>query len=337
MLKQEKIDSINNLAQSLTSIPVDQLVTNTASWGPINFELAREDLDLTFSLCNHLQALPISILPDVIADKIIESISKSGQTILKIKQFNIENGNPTGNRDVLIAEVKSNAENLLNATKDWIPFLAYQKGDVQQNIEELSSAVSQAKKILEKSVTDTDNTKKEIDGIIVAAREASASAGVAVFTSDFEGQANTLEGQAKDWLLYTTVLAVVTLLASIIFLFIPINATATSAQIFQYISTKLILFIVLITATIWCGRIYKALKHQVTSNRHRANALKTFQAFVRAASDDSIRDAVLLETTSAIFSNSASGYLDTTDSSSDSSKRVYEIVKSTAEVSKLSN
>ena len=75
MLTQEKIDSINTLSDSLTSVPIEKLVINTASWGPINFELAREDLSLTFSLCNHLKSLPISILPDAIANLIIAAIT----------------------------------------------------------------------------------------------------------------------------------------------------------------------------------------------------------------------------------------------------------------------
>lgn len=78
------------------------------------------------------------------------------------------------------------------------------------------------------------------------------------------------------------------------------------------------------------SRIYKALKHQITVNKHRANALKTFQAFVKAASNDNTRDAVLIETTRSIFANSPSGYLDTTDASSDSNTKILEIIKGSA-------
>lgn len=334
MLSDDKVKSINELANSLISTPIDNLVTNTANWGAINFEPAREDLNLLFSLCNHLQSLPISILPESIADKIIEAITKAGATITKIKGFDIQNGNPAGTKEQIITEIKVNAENLLNVTKEWIPFLAYQKGDVQKNIEELSTAVSQADAILSKSVADTEATKKQIDGIIVAAREASASAGVGVFTTDFESQASTLDSQAVKWLYWTMGMAASTLIAAVIFIFLPIDKDATHAQIFQYITSKIVLFLVLITATVWSGRIYKALKHQVTVNKHRANALKTFQAFVKAASDETTRDAVLLETTNSIFSSSPSGYLDATESSSGSSKKIYEIVKASAEINK---
>lgn len=337
MLKPEKVETINQLSTSIISTTIDSLISNTTKWGSINFELAKEDLSSIYSLCSHLLSLPVAILTEAAADKIIESLTRCGQTVTKIKDFNIESGNPTGNRDQIISEVKTHAEQLLNNTKEWVPFLAYHKGDVQKNIEELSGAVTEAKGILENASKDVASTKKTIDKIVTAAREASASAGVAVFTNDFSDQASSLNEEAKKWLIATAVLAAITLIAAIIFLFVQIDVTKSKAQIFQYLSSKIILFVVLITSTIWCGRIYKALKHQVTVNSHRANALKTFQAFVSAAADDSTRDAVLLETTNSIFSSSPSGYLDATEGTPDASKKVYEIVKTIGEVNKNTN
>lgn len=335
MLEKEIVENIALLTKNITSTTIDQLISNTSNWGSINFELARQDLELIYSLCNHLNSLPISILPQTVADKIVQSLTSSSTAITKIKDFNIESGTPTSVRDSIVSEIKTNAENLLNITKDWIPFLAYQKGDVQKNIEELSKAVKSAESILTTSKGKTEESKKEIEGIITAAREASASVGVAVFTSDFDGQADKLELVAKDWLKYTVGIAFITVILAFIFLFVPISATSTKAQILQYMTSKLVLFIVLITALVWTGRIYKALKHQVTVNRFKANSLKTFQAFIKAAEDESTRSAVLLETTASIFSNSSSGYLDNADTASDSNKRVYEIVKSVSEINKF--
>ncbi len=45
-------------------------------------------------------------------------------------------------------------------------------------------------------------------------------------------------------------------------------------------------------------------------NRHRQNALSTFEAFVKAASDDDTKNAVLLRATEAIFSLAPSGYVE---------------------------
>lgn len=148
------------------------------------------------------------------------------------------------------------------------------------------------------------------------------------FTSDFAREASDLEIAAKNWLIATGILAVATIVAALIPIFFPLGKDATNVQIVQYMTSKLVILAVFLTTTIWCGRIYKATKHQVATNSHRANALKTFQAFVKAASDDPTRNAVLLETTRSIFAIAPSGYLQTIDTLSDSGTKVLEIIKS---------
>ncbi|MDD5177491.1 MAG: hypothetical protein PHQ05_13825 [Sterolibacterium sp.] len=330
----EKVTNILSLLDGVTSRPIDQLISNK-DWGTINFEAARADLTLLFDLCNHLKLLPIQLIPDSIADAFIASITQAGTTIQKIRDFNIENGNPTGVRDQLVNQVKSHAEHLLTTTQGWIAFLAYQKGDIQKNIEELTNAIASANRLLDTSKNEIEAKQKEIASIVSAARDASASAGVGVFTADFESHATALEKDAAKWFRFTFTCAIGTLIVAFLSIFIPIDKDATNAQIFQYISSKLVVLLVLLTATIWCGRIYKALMHQITVNKHRANGLRTFQAFVKATGNEAIRDAVLIETTRAIFANSPSGYLDSADAASDTAgTKILEIIKGTASSTK---
>ena len=325
----EQVGKIIELTDRITATPIDKLVSNS-NWGSINFEAARESLNLLFGLCSHLKVLPLDIIPNPVADTFVASLTQAEKVIAQIKTFSIENPNPTAVRDQIINQIKQFSEHLLTTTQSWIPFLAYQKGDIQKNIDALSKAVKDANKILDDSINETSDKKGQIDNIVTAAREASASAGVGVFTSDFDGQSNSLETEAKKWLAGTMWLAIATVVVALLSFLLPIDKDATNAQIVQYMTSKLVVLLVFLTATIWCGRIYKALKHQVTVNRHRANSLKTFQAFVKAAGDDNTRDAVLLETTRSIFAISPSGYLDLTDSSSDTNTKVMEIFKGVA-------
>jgi len=88
----------------------------------------------------------------------------------------------------------------------------------------------------------------------------------------------------------------------------------------------------LITATLWCGNLYKAAKHQAAANKFKGNSLKTFQAFVvNATDDDGIRDAVLIETTRAIFSESATGYITNDNSGTEKSTKIVEVIKNGAQ------
>ena len=180
MLSQEKVAQIIALADGLTFVAIDKLISNP-DWGTINFESARGDLDLLFGLCSHIKELPISLIPNTVGDQFIASITQAGQAVERMRTFHIETaGNPTGVRDEIVNQVKQYAEHLLTTTQGWIPFLAYQKGDIQKNIEALSKSVKDANQILEQSKKDVKATSGEIASIVTAAREASASAGVGV-------------------------------------------------------------------------------------------------------------------------------------------------------------
>jgi hypothetical protein len=82
-----------------------------------------------------------------------------------------------------------------------------------------------------------------------------------------------------------------------------------------------------VSATIWTGGIYKALRHRVTENRHKSNALATFRTFVAGTDDPDAKNAVLVEATRSIFAITPSGFIGDRDQT-DAGTRVLEIVKS---------
>tara|TARA_B110000908_G_C10141309_1_gene396924 strand:+ start:442 stop:999 length:558 start_codon:yes stop_codon:yes gene_type:complete len=170
----------------------------------------------------------------------------------------------------------------------------------------------------------------EIDKIIQAAREASASVGVAHFTADFDTEATTMETDASNWLKATITLAALSLISAIYFLFAEPSLSTTASAI-QYVSSKILILILLISATLWCGNLYKAAKHQAAANKFKGNSLKTFQAFVNATDDNAIKDAVLVETTRAIFSESATGYIANDNSGTEKSTKIIEVIKNGAQ------
>lgn len=134
-----------------------------------------------------------------------------------------------------------------------------------------------------------------------------------------------LESQAKIWLKATIILAATSLVFALYFLFSNPDVSSVANAI-QFISSKILILFLLIMATLWCGNIYKATKHQAAANKFKGNSLKTFQAFVKATDDDSIRDAVLVETTRAIFNETTTGYLNY-DSSTEKSTKVVEVIR----------
>ncbi|MCO5102553.1 MAG: hypothetical protein M9919_00980 [Burkholderiaceae bacterium] len=115
-------------------------------------------------------------------------------------------------------------------------------------------------------------------------------------------------------------------LAALLMVFVPVKPDATTPQVIQLFTSKVVILGLLFTARIWCGRLDKAARHQSAINKHWANALRTFQAFTKAASDDTARSAVLMETTKSIFAITPSGYLEN-ESSPDGGLKIVEVVK----------
>jgi hypothetical protein len=73
---------------------------------------------------------------------------------------------------------------------------------------------------------------------------------------------------------------------------------------------------------------YRAQKHNEVLNRHRQNALRTFETFSTSTDDAQTKNAVLLEVTHAIFGNQNTGYNSNESSDSDNPNKIIEIFKS---------
>jgi hypothetical protein len=324
MAKKEKIKPLRELIAESLKFEIDKLVSRS-EWGSINFEGARDDLTRIFSIVGHLNILPLESLTDQTVDQIHQSLTTAMDVLSRLDKFSLSEGTPTQIRDRLVNEIHSQADNFYTIATPWIPFLAYQKGDVARNISELTDSVSRATGLVETAKTDIRNKSAEIEDIVIKAREASASAGAAVFTKDFSDESKSLETKAESWLKATGFFGVLTIVFAIV-LWLVSEPTDNGWEAAQKFGARLVVLVVLFTATLWCGRIYKALMHQSVTNKHRALSLQTFQAFSAAASDDQTRNAVLTETTRSIFSLSATGYI-SEDGNQEGAIRLIELQK----------
>ncbi|MCM2303069.1 MAG: hypothetical protein NDJ72_00080 [Elusimicrobia bacterium] len=300
-----------------------------SQWGEITFEKAEADLVRAQELLTYLKELPLDVLPDGVINSTNTAVQQLIPILTRIDTFTLNTGNPAAQRDDIATQFHGQVDSVYNTVGVWIPFLAYKKGDIAENVGRLSQAVAEAKATLEEAKQTTEAKKIEIDSIVAAARAASASAGAAVFTEDFLKESSTQEKLAKNWLIAAGVIGVLGIVAaSAMWLVAYKSQTLETSQLVQVIAAKLVILSILIGAASWCGGIYKALRHQTSMNKHRALSLRTLQAFVKAGSDDQTKNAVLMEACRAVFLGGNTGYLDGKGGGMDeSSLKVIEIAK----------
>jgi hypothetical protein len=102
--------------------------------------------------------------------------------------------------------------------------------------------------------------------------------------------------------------------------------SAPTAKLVTLAVARVIVISILSTAILFCVRNYSAARHNFVINRHRQNALSTFETFVKASRDDQTKDAVLLQATRSIFTPQVSGYLKT-ETEAPSPNQIIEIMR----------
>lgn len=328
MASEAVVQELQDRLKTINRYQDVELISRPTDWGAITFEMAQQHIDLARSIANDLSAMPLTYLTDQAAQEISEHIPNVATYLQQIDEFKLE-GALSDNRNAIADNLKAVVESFHSVTSHWIPYLAYKHGDFSKNIRQIEATLAGAKTHLDEAGTYAKAKRDEVEKIVEATREASASAGAVAFTHEFDKEARTLAAGSRRWLGVAALFAACTVAAAVISFFWPaLPDDANSWATLRHVVAKVSVIAVLFTGTVWCGRIYRAIRHQSSINRHRALSLKTFQAFVQATDDPATRDAVLLAATRSIFANVPTGLVDERSASQDASVNVLEIGKS---------
>lgn len=186
-------------------------------------------------------------------------------------------------------------------------------------------------KAAEDSATRIAALEKEMRSFVETGRNSLEELGVGRHAKHFQLQAQSHVSSAQNWL-GATVLSLVATAGFGVWNYVEANNTLKTTldgpHVTQLVAAKIIIFSLLASVTVWCGRAYRAHRHNEVVNRHRQNALSSFEAFVSAADGDAeTKNAVLLEATRSIFSQQPTGYAPA-DDSAPGGAQVLEIFRS---------
>lgn len=162
-------------------------------------------------------------------------------------------------------------------------------------------------------------------------RKREGETGVAWHAAVFKNQADHHSRWSKVWLAVTILVTILIagLAGGLALYYLRTAEPIDAGRTVQAAIAKLLLFSILYTSLVLSGRNYRAHRHNEEVNRHRHNALRTFETFVNAAGGDSdTRNAILLRTTETIFEPVQTGYL-TNEPEGPQTTQILEILRST--------
>ena len=321
----------------IDAISIDDVVGEARLGAGLSFRDARAPLELIKGFVDELRYIDGTGMPGGVLAKANSAFQEILNTVQQMRNFNVVNysGNPSI-QGSFIQTLRGAYEKLVEAA---LPVVLY------SNFR--SSGIKNAQANTYALLADIEKQRKEIAGVVNEAQELlagqkklSAEIAIAGYGTLFAKEAQTHESAAKQWLIATGVFAGVTAIAAVVnygvsvYLLRAASGMPSSqvpsiptALTLQFTIAKVILFTIGLSAAYWSARVYRSHRHNSIVNKHRANALTSFQEFVATAADKDVKSAVLLQTTSCIYAPQPTGFSSGNDTDGDSPLKVLEIVR----------
>ncbi len=277
----------------------------------INFQDAVPHLEEMLDLCKQLSQRELSRLTSTQLTAITRACTKLSSLIQQVRDFTLNQNTPGDVCKRIITEISSAYDDVMNPLLLPLAFTATQATDYAKIEREAKGYHTTMKAEAEALSKFIATARSDAERALVAVKEQAAEAGVSTNAQIFVGDAVKHHELAYTWMKATIWMAGITLLAAIGFLIASfIYRPADLASSMQYVVAKLLVLSTLSFGIFWCARNYKAQKHNETLNKHRANALMTFRAFVEGTGDPRVKDAILLQAAQAAFSGRPTGFDD---------------------------
>ena len=309
MQNQEYLNKYNQYLEDIKLLNAKDLIRRDELGIELNFSEAEDLFERTINLFKGLINVDISSLPDQRINQLNGEMAKFMTCINEIRSFKASQGK--GERDNRINRIKSGYENWFNIISPVIAYCTKAGTDYDALQRKAREALVSFEALQEQAKIDREQAKIEIEETKRAVQKAAAEVGVTQHTTNFKEAADYFDKNSDFWMKVIIGMSVVSI-AYIFGVFVLVPVQVQEPYFYSFLQGAmprftglLVLFYLLTIAT---GN-YRAQSHNYIVNKNKQNALSTFETFVKATDNEEIKNAVLLQTTKAIFNNTQSGYL----------------------------
>lgn len=327
-----------NLTVLLRRSP-EELIQEDRLGSELCFRAGVPQFQKTLFLFSSLNDADLSQVPFSIMTNIDNAIKDATSIFSSIIEFSPDISNPKHVRDTLIDNVTQKYEEWFKTISPIIAFCIREGTDFQALQAKANDTLHQIEALQINAEETSASLLKSTEETLEKVRHAAAEVGVSQHATHFKEEASDYTETSKKWLWATAISACITLLWGLFAFQIMMpqidSSPLTNGQFFQALISRGSVLLLLFMALIWCSKNYASAKHNYVINKHRQNALSTFETFVKAAGDSDIqtKNAVLLQATQCIFSPQTTGYSNKSYDS-DPPTKIIEIAKDLSKMSK---
>lgn len=254
--------------------------------------------------------------------EVVAEAEKYKSLLETIRNFKIDRGSPSSNRTNIIRRANLEGRDYVKVLAPILHLLKLSQPKEITNktsAEQLMTDITEVKKTATTVLSEITETAKQ-------AQDTVNSIGVSKYATVFSDESDKHKDIAKRWFI-AMVVVILIIVASSILLVVCVDEPSNNYMAIQLAIMKVVVVSSLFYILAVFNRNYKAHKHNEVVNKHRQNALTTFQAFTQGAGEDiQTKNAILITATQSIFGSQRTGY-SSNDSDSESSNRIIEIIK----------
>lgn len=291
---------------------------------------------LAEALVDIYRRLPLASLDDF-SDGQLNAITKQAQAdynvFKQILDFSATSPNAADTRNGIINGLQTRRDQLFDQVWQYVAYGVARITDTSLLETQARATIQSIKDQSEKLTSQLQDAKQHADSALAEIRAVAAEQGVSQQAIYFKQEAEEQETLASTWLTRTYWFAAAVGGFAVLSLFlhkIEWLRPETSWEMFQLVSSKLLIFAVLGYLLLLAARNYATHKHNAVVNRHRQNALLTYRKIVEASGSAGTEDIVLAHAASCIFSPQETGFSHGKGESLSGSKSVLELMTKSA-------
>lgn len=330
MATQKQFDTIlaqvNERLEKMLSYSIEELTREEELGTQFSFKELEERFVKIIDLFKRVNEVNLKEVPYNLLNAFNGQINNAITYFDQAKNFNAAVNNSVATRNTLIANINNSYDNYYTHSIPILSIGLLNSNDLSLERSKMNQLIADLEAEKKQSKEESEKKLKELNDIIENAKSFATKAGISKHSTVFKTESDFHKDEAKKWLGYTRNILIAIALVAIGLAFLGLFFKENS-EIVQFTITKVVVLSALFYGLSITNRNYKAHKHNEVMNKHRQNALSTFETFSNAASaDDQTKNAILLETTHSIFANQQTGYLKT-EGDNESNNKIIEIIK----------
>ena len=296
----------------------------------LSFRKAVEPAKQLIGLYNQLGISALDEIPAAQLNQIKKQADADFNKLQQVLDFSLEGqSNPTQTRNNIVNNIENAYQPAFNKLHPFISYSVSRTVDFQRLENEGRSAIQSVRDQANDLTNQLEDTRDEAQEILKEVREIAAEQGVSQQAIYFKEESDSHAKLAETWRTRTLVLAIIIAvyaIISILFHKIPFIQPETTIQSIQLISSKILIFGVLSYVLFLAAKNFLSHKHNSIVNKHRQNALMTFNSLADAAQSEQGKEVILTHAAACIFSPQDTGYSKSKEASSGNGRSIIELM-----------